>query len=249
MAILGPLTDARIYVAGADLSGYSNQVEVAAEAEALDKTTFTSSGYREFVGGHRSLTGSVSGFFDAGSASLPDDRFFADLGATGVPWSVCPTAGAVGDVAYTSSVFRPSYTLLGDVGQLAPFTSTVAGDGKPLVRGQILHPAGTARTTTGTGTSAQLGTVSATQRLYAALHVFSVSGTSTPTLTVKVQSDNATGFPSSADVITFTGATAVGGQFSSAAGAITDDWFRVSWTISGTTPSFTFAVVVGIATP
>jgi hypothetical protein len=30
-------------------------------------------------------------------------------------------------------------------------------------------------------------------------------------------------------------------------GPITDDWFRVSYTISGTTPSFLFAVTAGIA--
>jgi hypothetical protein len=109
----------------------------------------------------------------------------------------------------------------------------------------VLHGP-TARTATGTGTSVQLGAVSSTQRLYVALHVFSVSGT-TPSLTVAIQSDNATGFPSASTVTTLTAATAIGSQITRVAGPITDDWFRVSYTISGTDPSFLFAVTAGIA--
>jgi hypothetical protein len=90
--------------------------------------------------------------------------------------------------------------------------------------------------------------VSASQKMYAALHVRSVSGTN-PTLDVVVQSDTV-GFPSATSRITFSQATATTNrhQFSSVAGAITDDYWRVSYTIGGTgTPTFSFAVTVGIA--
>lgn len=121
----------------------------------------------------------------------------------------------------------------------------------PVVRGVLLHPGSVARSTSSTGVARQLGAAGATQRLYAALHVLSVSGSATPTLTVKVQSDNAQGFGSSADQITFTNVTDVSApdtrrQWASVAGAIADDWYRVLWTISGTTPSFLFAVTCGI---
>jgi hypothetical protein len=115
------------------------------------------------------------------------------------------------------------------------------------VRGVCAHPPGTARTATGNGTGVQIvGGVPAGQYLYAAIHVLSVSGTSTPTLTVKIQSDNGSGFPSATDIATFTAATARTGEVVRAAGAITDDWFRVSYTISGTTPSFLFLVTLGV---
>ena len=46
---------------------------------------------------------------------------------------------------------------------------------------------------------------------------------------------------------TLTAATAAGSELVSLAGPLTDTFYRVDWTISGTTPSFSFAVVVGIA--
>jgi hypothetical protein len=110
-----------------------------------------------------------------------------------------------------------------------------------------MHPNGTARTTTGTGTGIQLGAVTAAQRMYCNLHVLSISGTGTPTITVKLQSSVDNTFASPTDRIVFTAATALGGQASSALGAITDQWWRAQWTISGTNPSFLFAVSAGIA--
>jgi hypothetical protein len=57
------------------------------------------------------------------------------------------------------------------------------------------------------------------------------------------------GFPSPATRLTFAQKTAAGYEFKSAAGAITDDWWRVDWTIGGTaTPTFSFVVAVGIFT-
>jgi hypothetical protein len=82
--------------------------------------------------------------------------------------------------------------------------------------------------------------------MYANLHVLSVSGTSTPTLTVSVASDNAVGFPSSAAQGAFAAATAVGGESIRIPGAILDDWWRVTWTITGTNPSFLFLVSMGV---
>ena len=238
------LTDAHIYANGLDLQGYSNQVILDAAVEDLDSTVFGTTGWRTREAGLKQVTSQVEGFFDA--ATL-DAEVFTQFAATGIAYSVAPSSAADGDLAYTSKVMRPSYHFGGQVGQLIPYTSDVQGYGTPLVRGKVGHPGGTARTTTGTGTAYQLGALSATQKLYAALHVLSVSGSATPTLTVKVQSDDASGFPSATDRITFTAATATGGQFSSVAGAVTDDWWRVSWTIAGTNPSFLFAVVFGIA--
>ncbi|HEU0139609.1 MAG TPA: hypothetical protein VFQ79_07860 [Bryobacteraceae bacterium] len=62
---------------------------------------------------------------------------------------------------------------------------------------------------------------------------------------MKVQSGTSGAMSSPVDRITFAAANAVGSQWGSAIGPITDTWFQVSWTITGTTPSFTFICAVG----
>jgi hypothetical protein len=47
--------------------------------------------------------------------------------------------------------------------------------------------------------------------------------------------------------LTFSASTAIGGQILRTDGTpITDTWWRMAWTISGTTPSFLFAAALGI---
>lgn len=238
------LLNTRLFAAGADLTGVTNKAEISAEVEAKDATTFASAGAKEFLGGLASSTITAEGFFEAGDPGKVDDVAFAQRGALG-PWSVCPIAATDGALVYFTNALETNYTLGGAVGDIAPYKANAQGSWR-VVRGNIAHPVATARTTSGTGTSNQLGAVPEGKHLYAALHVLSVSGT-TPSLTVTVGSDNATGFPSSTTQITFDAATAVGGQIKRVAGPITDDWFRAAWTISGTSPSFQFVVAFGIA--
>lgn len=246
----GVLIDARIYWGGADMSGQSNKVTADAKLNPLDSTTFASGIWEECAGGLFSGTSTVDGFWAAGDAGKPDDRLFADLGVATVPQSLVPTAAgaahpSVGGLAYLGRAQETKYSLFGPVGELTPFSVDTRYN-TPVLRGQVLHPNGTARTTTGTGTGVQLGAVTALQRMFAALHVHSVAGTSSPTITVKLQSSVDNTFASPTDRVTFTGATAISGQFSSAIGAITDTWWRAAWTISGSSPSFTFTVTAGI---
>lgn len=236
----------RLFTGSADLTTVNNKVEVKAEAERQDATAFAASGvvWKETLTGIRSTSITAEGQWEALDLSRVDNVSFADLGSV-TPWTVCPADANVSSLAYLTGLLRGTYELGGSIGEVAPWTAE--GDGTyPLVRGVVAHPPGTARTSSGTGTSIQLGAVSATQSLYAGLHVLSVSGT-TPSLTVRIESDNATGFPSAATVTTFTAATALTSQFVRVAGPITDDWFRAAWTISGTTPSFLFCLALGIA--
>ena len=239
------LLDVRTYFAGADLTGWSNKVELHAEVEDKDMTNFASGGWKERRGGLFDLTANAEGFWQALDLSMPDDSFWANLGVSTVPLTMAPTTAAVGDLAYLSRITHCSYKPGGAVGDLLAWSADWKGNW-PLARGQILHPQGTARTTTGNGTAVQVGAVSATQRMYACLHVMSIAGTGTPTITVKVQSnvDNTFGAPT--DRITFTAATTLQGQASSVLGAVTDTWWRAAWTISGSSPSFLFAVSAGV---
>jgi hypothetical protein len=122
------------------------------------------------------------------------------------------------------------------------FSASGVGKGTKLIRGTVLHSGGGL---SGVGTAYEVGAASATQSAYAILQVTSVSGT-LPKLDVLVESDDASGFASGTTRFEFTQATAIGAEFLSLAGAITDEFWRVSFSTSGTSPVFNFVVCVGI---
>lgn len=238
------LLNVRLFTGGADLTGNSNKVELSTKVEEKETTNYASNGYKELLGGLASTEISAEGQWEAGDPSKVDDAAWAQLGGTDV-WSVGPVGAAVGNLAYLTKTLRCDYKIGDAVGEVAPWASGSKGSW-PLARGQFAHPPGTARTATGTGTGLQLGAVAAGKRLYAALHVLSVSGT-TPSLTARVESSVDNTFASPTTRATFTAAAAAGGQILRTDGtAITDTWWRVAWTITGTTPSFLFAAALGI---
>lgn len=244
MAVLS-MTNANIYVAQANLSGHSNMVEITSEAEELDSTTFGSSGYKSSVGGLYSVGIKIGGFWQATDGTYPDDRLFTDLGVAAVPMSITPNGVTVADTAYFTKVMRPQYQLGAQVGELLGFESQAVGDGTALIRGQVADAQ--ARTSTGTTTALSLTTPAADTRAYAAVHVTAVSGTATPTLTPTLQGDTASNFPSPTTIATGTGMTAVGAQWLAGSyGVSTDSFFRLSYVISGTNPSFSVVAFIGI---
>ncbi|MEU5707877.1 hypothetical protein [Streptomyces flaveolus] len=239
------LVNVRAFTVGLDLTSNSNKIELSAEVEDKDSTNFGSGGWKEVIGGLASAEISGEGQWEAGDLSKVDDASWANLGGVG-PWSISANNAAnVGDLAYLTNAMQASYKLGEAVGEIAPWAST-AKSNWPLVRGQFAHPPGTARTATGTGTGLNLGAVPAGKRLYAALHVLSAAGT-TPSLTARVESSADNTFAAPTTRLTFTAATAIGGQILRTSGsAITDPWWRVAWTINGTTPSFLFVTTLGI---
>lgn len=238
------LLDTRLFAPGADLSGASNKIEISTEIEDKDATNYRSGGWKEIIGGLGSAEISGEGQWEAGDPGMVDDASWANLGGVG-PYTVCPTDSVVGALAYFTNGLRADYKIGDAVGEIAPWSGTVKS-AWPLVRGQIAHPPGLARTATGTGTALQLGAIPAGKRLYAALHVLSAAGT-TPSITARIESDDAAGFTTPTTRLTFAAATGPGGQILRGDGtAVTDTYYRVAWTISGTTPSFMLAVSLGI---
>lgn len=239
------LTNARIFAGGCDITSASNKLELSAEVEDKDRTTFGSDGWKERLGGLADSAISAGGFWEAADATKVDDQMWAALGAHDA-WTVTEHGATVGTPAFLVNALESSYKLLGAVGDVAPWEAETKGNW-PVPRGLIAHPPGTARTATGTGTAQQLGAVSAGQYLYAALHVLSVAGTDTPTITVEIESDDAEAMSSATTRLSFAAATATGAnEIARVQGAITDTWFRPKWTISGTSPSFLFVVSFGI---
>lgn len=208
----------------------------------LDKTALCDT-WRQVLGGVKSVSWSAEIMQDFAASGL-DEREFALLGVA-APMSLLPAGATYGSVGYAFDGLALTYTpLQATHGELA--MGMLGGNGSGVaVRGACLHPPSTARTSSASGTAIEIGAVAATQRMYGALHVTSTSGTSEQ-LTVKLQS-SATEGGSYTDRVTFTTATDVTYQWSSVAGAVTDTWWRVSWTISGSdTPTFEFAVVAGV---
>ena len=241
------LLDARLFVGGADLSGSGNQIELTEEFETKVKTNWRSGGAREVLGGLASVDISAGGQWEAGSAGLVDDAFWSQR-RTIDPWSFAPDGTsdlAPGNLMFLTSALRTKSQYWGDVGEVASWMATARGSA-PLVRGQSMHASGVARSTTANGTAIQLGAVTGTRKLYANAHVLSVSGTSTPTITIDIQSDDNSGFTTPTTRGSFAAKTAVGGEALAIAGPFTDDWWRINWTITGSTPSFLFLVSMGI---
>lgn len=239
------ILDARIYLAEIDLSGVSNAAALNLKTDVVDVTAF-SDAYKDKMAGMTDVTVDVSGFFSASEDALgnPDKKLFDQLARSNAVLTLATGAGATGETAYTFRPLLSQYTPLdGKVGEAGTFKLHAEGTGG-LVKGKILIPYG-AKTLTGNGTGYQLGAVTATQLIYVGVHIFAVSGT-LPTLDLKLQSDDNSGFTSATDRITFTQKTAIGQDWQSLAGAITDTYWRINYTIGGTLPSFTLAIVAGI---
>lgn len=227
------LTNANIWIDGHDFTADSNHVTLSATSEALDATTFASGGWKEVVGGLKTPTGSVAGLWNSATADSVDSEIFPALGSPGEVVTIS-TSGTVLDPAYMFLAAKLKYQIGDEVGKLAPFSLDMSGsDTTGLVRGQITKGRGTVSGTGAIGSPVQLGAVGATQFLYGSLHLLGTPGSS---ITVKIQSDNASNFPSATDVLTIGPLTTAGGTWATrTAGALTDDWFRFNASaISGT---------------
>ncbi|MFG2070990.1 hypothetical protein ACGFKZ_29435 [Micromonospora tulbaghiae] len=248
------LHNVRIFTGGCDLTGQSNKIEVGGEHEERDTTNFgdvDANGHiwKSVIGGLGSAKVAAAGQWEAGDTSRVDDDAWAALGGIGA-WTIYPhesgpAGGAVGSVAWIVNALRAQYQLGGAPGDVAPWAAS-ASSTWPLVRGVGLHAPGTPRTAAGVGTAVQRPAVAEGQHVYASLHVLSVAGTASPTLTVTVQSSADAGFTAPTDRMVFTAATARTGQVLRLAGPITDTYWRLSWAITGTAPSFLFAGALGI---
>ncbi len=234
------LTDADILVAGYDIKSYSNEVSVQLGHESQDNTVFGMK-TRTMKAGLKTASMNISGLGEAGSSPDKIDDILAQV-TEGQLVSVWANRDD-GHAGYAMRVAKMDHQPLGGaVGELWPFNVTFEA------AGEILRPVSlrsSTETASGDGDPFQLGAVSASQRITGILHVLAASGTD-PTLDVTLRSDDDSGMASALTRLTFPQQTGSGiSGFSvpaSVDGAITDDWWRASWTIGGTTPSFTFVV-------
>lgn len=233
----------KLFVDTYDLSGYLQAAALDLSVEMQDDTIM-SDDTRSNAPGLYSFSAQHEGVWAAGTG-LPDTVFAGQQGLADKLATIAPVNGDAGSLAYFMRVTQGSYSTGGTIGDLLRYSvSLEASGGLGAVRGNML--ANTTLSTTADGTAFNLGAASSSQYLYAAMHVLSASGSS-PTLDVTIESDTAEAFASPVTQITFSQATAAGTQWATrVAGAITDTWWRASWTVGGTTPSFDAVIVMGI---
>lgn len=242
------LTDAKIWINEIDLSATSNQLNLEYAAEALDETAFGDA-TRIMKGGLKTISLGISGHFNEDDATLGggayNDELFDDVGTNNVLIGISPEGGTAGDTAYLFQAFQANYNISGGIGELLAFSiDASAGDEGVLVRGTLMANLA-AQTTTGSGSGFQLGAVSASQTLYGGLHVLAASAGDT--LDVRIESDSSNSFSGAETTrMTFAQKTAVGSEYQTVTGAITDTWWRTDFTIAGAGPSYDFVVTLGI---
>lgn len=237
-------TDCKIYMAGYNLSGQSNNCSVEYGAEMLDATVFSSGGTRINKAGLKTAKIMASGFQDYGLGT-PEAEMFTRIGAVAEVFTIAPTGNAEAERAFTLKGVSGTYQILpGEVGSLLPFEIDAIASHVPLVRGSVFGVG--LKAVSGNGVGENLGVVAADHRIFSALHVVSALGT-LPTLDVVIESAASGAFTTPTTRLTHAQMTGIGSNWQEADGpGGTDAYWRAKWTIGGTTPSFIMFLVVGV---
>ena len=242
------LTDTKILVGALDQSCFSDNIALDRQGETVEVTTFCSAGWREFVPGLTSWSASFGGPQDLAVSTAstqygPDEHYALNVG-TAYATTFVPYGDAEGAVAYGSQALLEQYTpLTGSVGDAAKHNIMARGYlGTPLVRGVLATKS--TLTASAVGTGHQLGAVSASQRVYANVHVLTRGGTGT--LTAYLDSDDNGSFTSATTRATSSTFSARGSEQLVVAGAITDTYWRMAFVIAGGSPSFIVRCFIGI---
>lgn len=235
--------DSSLWVHDVAVHNMANSLSLTQDRETSEATVFGNKARKSTLG-LIVVQASGSGYidFDGEHAALSAGY----TGSDALVVTAAPTSDDGDTAMMMPEGLTASWTPLNvSVGETAGMSVDISGRSKKApISGRIMAGEA-ARTATGNGTARQLGAVTADETLFASLHVVGSSGT-TPTLDVLVTSDDASAFTTPTTRLTFAQATGRTAEHLSTAGAITDDWWRVQWTIGGTSPSFTFAVIVGI---
>lgn len=245
------LQNAKIFFAGANLQTDLNQLDVNTSRAMLNATVFGDTFVRNRAG-VATVNASISGFWNAGTnPDKPYPTLVDNLGSNDKLFSAFPTnieEGSATNKGYAFNASQSRFTTGGRHGDLLGFSAAFAGRGHRLLEVTCLKDASVnMETASQNWTAFNVGAVSASQYLYAGIHVLENQGTS-PTLDVLIQSAPTQGFASPTTRVTFTQATTSSAQYATrVAGAITDTWWRTTWTLGGSSsPGFKFLVWMGI---
>jgi hypothetical protein len=231
----------RIYTNGRDASGDYNRVDLKAEVDELESTTVNSSGDKSFQPGLKAVRFEGEVFATLGAGEV-EEAAHALLAAGGKVMTVYPSEDA-GGAGYGFEAEEIAISPAMKIGDMSRITIKASKSGGALVRVTSMEGEAT-KTSSGTGTARELSAMTAAQTLYSFLQVLSI--TAGASITVTVKSDSAEGFASPVTQITHTAFSDEGAEVKSDPGPNTDTWYRVDWTITGSSPSVTFDLGLGI---
>jgi hypothetical protein len=231
-------TNVGLYWGGYSLASSFNAIALNLSNSPQDDTVYGDTTVSN-ASGLSAINVEAEGFWESTTDSVLQSSLAINVADTVL--SVTPVDQSAGSPSLFSKVTTSTYNPIstGTVGSMMGFSLSAEGRGEKNVSGEILVIPATYTSSSETVTNASIGAVSATQKIYSALHVTAASGT----LDVIVESSPNSGWGSESTRITHTQFTAVGAEMLSTAGAITDAYWRVKWTISG---SFDFIVSLGI---
>ena len=234
---------------GFETTAFWSSAEIGADADTKPITTFANvSAAGAFEASVVSLKRAVvtaSGFNDFAASSL-DEWLRGNYGGVQVA-TVAPLGGTAGSIADITRGLLVGYrSINAAVGEVPAVQMVLEPTGAPIAEGQVTQASSAAVTATSNSTPVQIGALTAAQNVYAAVHVFSATGTS---ITAQIQSGATSGGAFTNRGSAGAALTAVGGQWLSTglAAIVTDTWWRLSFTVTGTTPSFVVLASLAVA--
>lgn len=246
----------KLYMGLYDISDHLTNIGLTLTQEAVDDVCMladdagTAKFMQTFTAGMKGHELSYSGYSESGTGEI--GTVLANYrGDANTIVTVCPQTGAAGEPAYSAYFNALEHNEIdGTVGGMHGFSGAAAAEGTVCFRGTIMGTG--AKTTTANGSIYQLGAITAgTNGLYAALHVTATAGDDTQALVVDLYSSPLANFSSSTKRLTFTTATtAITSEIKSLLTAVTDTYWRATWTITGggASVSFTININAGIVT-
>jgi hypothetical protein len=235
------LKNATVYQGSLNVSDHTKRVELAADINSRDATALGGGGWQVNVPGLVAVDFHGEANFDTTAQNEPTN--YGNIARTNIPLSIYGEGAALGKVGYAFQAMQSRFRPALKIGDLAVYSIDASSSGSALVRVTSMSDV-TARTNNSNSQGIQLGAVPAGKSLHSFIHVLSASGTN-PTLSVGVWS-------SSTQNGTYTGKiahstfTAPNSEYRNVSGPITDTWYNVHWVVTGTNPSFTFQIGVGI---
>jgi hypothetical protein len=188
----------------------------------------------------------VGGYNDFTTVTGADEYLRGIVGAGQQVLTLAPVGDTVGTVAQvTRGLIDTLQSFDGQVGNPSNLKLKVWGAQSILAEGQVTQSSSGTITATGNTSPVQVGALSAIQSMYAAVHVLSVTGT-TPSATFQLASSATSGGAYTVRGSAGAAMTAAGAQWLTAAGAVTDTWWRLNVTVSGTTPVFTVLASIAV---
>lgn len=238
--------NAKIYFAAYDISGEANAHVIAHTVDLPEDLGYGDTWKQRLIGA-RSMNCSIAGNIDLAGADDFDTVMNDAIGVSDIPLIICPEGADVEDAAEFGTVLQSQYTPQASHGQVFKYGLTTELKNRRWTLGKVLWAPATVVTATGNGTAVQLGAVTATQYIWAAIAVIAKDPASGSSCVVALQSASDAIFTTPTTRVTFTSFDAITSEAAApVAGAITDTYWRmIVSTFAGT--SMQFIGVAGIA--